>query len=246
MVGENLQRIMDEKNEDLKTMLETALKRAASTAFSAAYDTTSSTLMVFVLAMVLYPDVQKRAQAEIDLVIGRNRLPTFEDRASLPYIDATLRETLRWEPVGPLGVPHATSSEDIYDGYFIPKGVTVIYNIWAISRDERRYPDAGRLMPERFIDDNGKLTDDDPAQYIFGLGRRICPGRHAADASVWSAIATMLATINISSVKDDQGKAINFTPEFSTGLSRHPTFPCRISARSDLHSELVGTLRTAM
>ena len=61
--------------------------------------------MVFVLAMVLYPDVQKRAQAEIDLVIGRNWLPTFEDRASLPYIDATLRETLRWEPVVPLGNP---------------------------------------------------------------------------------------------------------------------------------------------
>jgi cytochrome P450 len=56
--------------------------------------------------MVLYPDVQKRAQAEIDLVIGRNRLPTFEDRASLPYIEAVLRETLRWEPVIPLGNLH--------------------------------------------------------------------------------------------------------------------------------------------
>jgi len=88
-------------------------------------------------------------------------------------------------------------------------------------------------MPERFIDDNGKLTDDDPAQYIFGLGRRICPGgsssfiaiKHTMNYSIrpaycrcFSAIATMLATINISSVKDDQGKAINFTPEFSTGL----------------------------
>ena len=64
---------------------------------------TSSALMVFVLAMVLYPDVQRRAQAEIELVIGRDQLPTFEDRASLPYIDAVLRETLRWEPVVPLG-----------------------------------------------------------------------------------------------------------------------------------------------
>jgi cytochrome P450 len=59
--------------------------------------------MVFLLAMVKYPDVQKRAQAEIDLVIGPDRLPTFEDRASLPYIDAMLRETLRWHPVVPLG-----------------------------------------------------------------------------------------------------------------------------------------------
>jgi len=59
--------------------------------------------MVFVLAMVLYPDVQKRARAEIDSVVGRDRLPTFDDRASLPYIDAVLRETLRWQPIAPLG-----------------------------------------------------------------------------------------------------------------------------------------------
>jgi cytochrome P450 len=59
--------------------------------------------MFFLLAMVLYPDAQKRAQAEIDSVIGRDRLPTFEDRASLPYVDAIVRETFRWNPVLPLG-----------------------------------------------------------------------------------------------------------------------------------------------
>lgn len=59
--------------------------------------------MVFVLAMVLYPGVQKRAQAEIDLVIGRDRLPAFEDKKSLPYVDAVVRETYRWMPIAPLG-----------------------------------------------------------------------------------------------------------------------------------------------
>ncbi|OAX31517.1 cytochrome P450 [Rhizopogon vinicolor AM-OR11-026] len=193
--------------------------------------------------MVLYPDVQRRAQAEIDLVIGRDQLPAFEDRASLPYIDAVLRETLRWEPVVPLGIPHATTSDDIYDGYFIPKGLLCL----AISRDEKKYHDACRFTPERFIDDNGQLTDDNPAHYAFGMGPRICPGRYAADASLWAAIATMLATLNISLAKDDDGNAINFTPEFRTGVTRHPvTFPCSISARSEIHSELVDTLRTAM
>lgn len=60
-------------------------------------------LMVFVLAMVLYPGVQKRAQAEIDLVIGTDRLPVFEDKKSLPYVDAVVRETYRWMPIAPLG-----------------------------------------------------------------------------------------------------------------------------------------------
>jgi len=64
---------------------------------------TASTLTIFVLAMMLYPDVQKRAQAEIDATIGTERLPTFEDRSLLPYMEAVLRETLRWHPVFPLG-----------------------------------------------------------------------------------------------------------------------------------------------
>ena len=101
----------------------------------------TATMMVFTLAMVLYPDVQKRAQAEIDSVVGKYRLPTFEDRDSLPYVNATMREVLRWGIVAPLGnlchpcdpMPllniiytgtlHATSKEDSYNGYLIPKGL---------------------------------------------------------------------------------------------------------------------------
>jgi cytochrome P450 len=241
MVAENLRR-MEMQEEASKPAFENALKNAATTALIASYDTTSSILMVFTLAMVLYPDVQKRAQAEIDFVIGRDRLPTFEDRASLPYIDAVLRETFRWQPVTPLGVPHATSSDDVYDGYFIPKGAIIMYNIWGIAQDEKRYPNASRFIPERFIDIDGTLTGDDPAQYAFGLGRRMCPGRYTADASTWSAIVTMLAMLDISSARDDQGKVINFTPTFIPGLSRCPAvFPCSISPRSHIHSDLVRT-----
>ncbi|KAG2127550.1 cytochrome P450 [Suillus bovinus] len=223
MVAENLRR-METQDEAFKPVFEDALKKAACTTLGASYETTSATLMVFVLAMVLYPDVQKRAQAEIDLVVGRDRLPTFEDRASLPYIDAVVRETFRWQPVVPLGIPHATLSDDVYDGYFIPKGTIVTYNTWGITRDEKRHPDASRFIPERFIDVDGALTTDDPAQYIFGFGRRICPGRYIADASAWSAIVTMLATLDISSAKDDQGRVINFTPIFMPGVVRYLTF----------------------
>ncbi|KAG2126528.1 cytochrome P450 [Suillus clintonianus] len=262
MVGDNLQR-MEEQDQASKTRFETALKKAATTAMTGSYDTTTSTLMTFALAMVLYPDVQRRAQAEIDSVVGEDRLPTFEDRASLPYVESVLRETFRWSPVTPLAIPHATSSDDIYNGYFIPKGATVICNIWSdrlssafnvlilyrrgISRDEKRYPYASRFMPERFLDVNGDLTDDDPAGYVFGLGRRGCAGRYTADASVWSAIVTMLATVEFSSAKDDIGKVIDFTPQFRPGLTRTPlVFPCSISARSRTHSELVDGFRTGV
>ncbi|KAG2104292.1 cytochrome P450 [Suillus cothurnatus] len=237
MVSENLQR-MENLDKASKPIFKDALKKAATTAI------TTSTLMTFALAMVLHPDVQRRAQAEIDSVVGGDRLPTFEDRASLPYVESVLRETLRWHPVGPLGIPHATSSDDTYDGYFIPKGTTVISNTWAISQDEKRYPDPSSFIPERFLDDNNALTDDNPARYIFGFGRRACPGRHAADASVWSAVATVLATVEFSSAKDDQGQVIEFTPRYKAGLTHSPVvFPCNISARSRTYSELVDVSR---
>lgn len=91
---------------------------------------------------MLYPDVQKRAQEEIDAAIGTDQLPTFEDRTSLPYVEAVLRETLRWHPVFPLGglilcivcqdltfacdesgLPHYTADSDVYNDQYIPKGL---------------------------------------------------------------------------------------------------------------------------
>jgi hypothetical protein len=243
MVSDNLQR-MEKPDQASNPIFETALKNAAATAIIGSYETTTSTLMTFALAMVLYPDVQRRAQAEIDSVVGEHRLPTFEDRASLPYVESVLRETLRWQPILPSGVPHASISDDIFDGYFIPKGATVVCNVWGISRDEKRYPEPSRFIPERFLDVNNVLTNDDPARYIFGFGRRECPGRYAADASLWSAIVTMLATVEFSSAKDDQGKAIEFTPQFTTGLTHSVTvFPCCISPRSHVQSGLVDALR---
>ena len=66
--------------------------------------------------MVLFPDVQKRIQAELDAVVGRKRLPNFEDRASLPYLEATIKESLRFHPPTPLGIAHRLSEDDVVQG----------------------------------------------------------------------------------------------------------------------------------
>ena len=84
----------------------------------------------FFLAMALFPDVQRRAQEEIDRIIGPNRLPGFEDREKLSYIDAIVMEVLRWHPVGPMGVPHVAEADDVCEGYLIPKGALLLTNIW--------------------------------------------------------------------------------------------------------------------
>ena len=80
--------------------------------------------------MMVFPDIQRKAQEEIDRVIGQDRLPTFKDRNNLPYIEATVKEVLRWHPVAPMGLPHTSTEDDICEGYLIPKGAMLLPNIW--------------------------------------------------------------------------------------------------------------------
>jgi len=79
--------------------------------------------------MARYPDVQRRAQADVDN-IAPNRLPTLDDYDSLPYIRAMIKEIIRWAPVAPLGLSHAVLEDDVYENYFIPKGTKIFANIW--------------------------------------------------------------------------------------------------------------------
>lgn len=82
------------------------------------------------MAMMLYPEVQRKAQEEIDRVIGIGRLPGPADREKLPYVEAVVKETLRWHPVAPMGLPHASTEDDVYQGYFIPKNSLLFANVW--------------------------------------------------------------------------------------------------------------------
>jgi len=72
--------------------------------------------------MIAYPAVQRKASEALDKVVGRKRLPTFEDREDLPYISAILYEMLRLRSPVPLAIPHVSTEDDHYQGYFIPKG----------------------------------------------------------------------------------------------------------------------------
>ena len=91
-----------------------------------------SVIASFFLDMSIYPEVQQNAQKEIDRVVGSERLPNVKDRDKLPYIDALAKETLRWKPVVPMALPHTNTADDIFHGYFIPKGTTVLPNVWYV------------------------------------------------------------------------------------------------------------------
>lgn len=91
--------------------------------------------------MTLFPDVQLKAREEIDRVIGTNRLPNLEDRPNLPYVEAVVKESFRWHPIVPMGLPHVSEVDDVFEGYFIPKGAMVMPNIWYVPYRSTSHPD---------------------------------------------------------------------------------------------------------
>ena len=179
---------------------------------AAGAETTPTTLTWWALAMIVHPEFQKRAQAELDEVVGRSRAPTFSDAPNLPYIQALVRETLRWRPPLPLGVPHSTTKDDFYDGMFIPKGTMCIVNIWQCHRDPAFYgDDAESFNPERFLDVHGRIVPGpaetrDEGHSAYGFGRRICVGKNLANESLFSAIATVLWAARLERDRNSSGE----------------------------------------
>ncbi|KDQ11859.1 hypothetical protein BOTBODRAFT_189554 [Botryobasidium botryosum FD-172 SS1] len=184
--------------------------------YIAGADTTSANMNTFILAMALYPDVQRRAQAEIDRVVPKGTLPGFQDRDSLPYVDCLLKELQRWRPAIPLGVQRCAMKDDYYGGYYIPKGAIVSPNVWAITRDEANYKDPERFWPERF--ENPETAELDPYKYAFGFGRRTCAGLHFADASIYIAVVSILATFDVGKPKDENGNEVELNVPHTSGF----------------------------
>ncbi|KAJ7735092.1 cytochrome P450 [Mycena maculata] len=194
---------------------------------------TPSALTSFILAMSLNPEVQSRAQDEIDaLLVAPNstqgsiptRLPTFDDRNELPYISAIVKEVWRWNPSMPLGLPHVATENDEYRGYTIEKGSVMWANVWAILHDDEIFPEPFAFRPERYLSGNDKpgLT----VAAVFGFGRSICPGMHLAENSVFIAIATILCMLRISKSVDKQGNVLEPAVEYDGFISRSIAIVC--------------------
>ncbi|KAK7443507.1 hypothetical protein VKT23_015679 [Stygiomarasmius scandens] len=212
----------------------------SATLYAAGSETTSGQVAWVILAMILYPETQKKAQEELDRVVGRGRLPTFRDYESLPYIRAIVKEILRWRGVGPLAVPHRLCQDDVYDGYYLKKDTICVVNVWALNRDPDVYgADADDFNPSRHLDSSGKLAPavpdtKDENHHTFGFGRRICVGRHLSKNSMFMQIASLLWAFEITPGKDANGNIV--LPDPMDGIDdglvvRPPDFPATIKPR---------------
>ncbi|CAE7069787.1 unnamed protein product [Rhizoctonia solani] len=217
---------------------EANLKSVSVALFGAAADTTHASLMCFVLAMIQHPEVQTRAQEEIDRVTNSERLPNVTDKDLMPYVQCIVQEVLRWQPPLPLGVPRSTAKDDEYRGYFIPKGSIVMTNAWAMSRDESVYKYPETFNPDRFWNAAA------PSAPGFGFGRRSCPGNHYAEASLFIVVASILAVFDIKPIINPTTGQEEI-PEAKVALhalvSRILPFKCTIKPRSNIHKELIDT-----
>ncbi|KAG2066656.1 cytochrome P450 [Suillus decipiens] len=184
--------------EDETAFLGGALFRAGS-------NTTASVICTVLMAAACFPDEQAKVQAELDAAIGWHQVPTFADQQSLTRLHAFISEAVRWRPVAPNGFPHRTTKDE---NHCIPAGTTVFGNHWAICRDPEVYPEPEAFKPQRWINDQGVLRDD-LTNFLYGFGRRVCPGQHVANRTVFiSAVLILWAfqlTLDPDQPLDDTG-----------------------------------------
>ncbi|KAH9983874.1 cytochrome P450 [Russula vinacea] len=227
-VSANMISKLDENSTDLDLL---AAKGVPGTMYMAGTDTTVTALETFILAMTLYPEVQRKAQDEIDSVVGNSRLPDYSDQDTLPYIQAVLKEVLRWHPVTPLSVFHKAIKSDVYEGHFIPAGSIVIPNVWGMLHDPNIFTEPDRFHPERWFSPNVPAF---PIQ-AFGFGARLCPGRVFARRSIWENIAGILAAFEIVPAEDGPPEK-----KYLSGLVSYvEPFRCHIRPRSEAAASLV-------
>ncbi|KAF7374028.1 hypothetical protein MSAN_00283400 [Mycena sanguinolenta] len=203
---------------------------------------TSVALQWCLFAILSFPEVQRRAQAELDAVVGRSRMPTFADYENLPYVRALIKETLRWAPLGPIGLPHRLMEDDYYDGYLIPKG-SMTYNpnqgyepgpgsIWSKCGFIRTLSPFGRTWA---TDRRYSRHQGGGAPYFLASGE--------ANDSLFVGCANILWALSIEAFYDENGAPI--IPSLDEGITpgiviRPPEFRCSFKPRFPNVAEIVS------
>ncbi|XP_069116671.1 steroid 17-alpha-hydroxylase/17,20 lyase-like [Argopecten irradians] len=202
----------DEDTELLSQLTDVHLKQTLSDIFFAGLDTSRFTLQWFLLYVAAYPEIQKKAQKEIDNAVGRDRLPGLDDRPSMPYTEAVLHEVMRVATVAPVGLPHAARVDAKLYGFDVPKGTTIMINQWALHNDPRHWNEPAKFDPERYLDSDGNLGPKPISWLPFSAGRRVCLGESVAKAELHVMCAILLQQYDI---MIPPGETADFTPDVS-------------------------------
>ncbi|CEL03601.1 hypothetical protein ASPCAL04753 [Aspergillus calidoustus] len=204
---------------------------------------TSTLIRMFIATALKNPAATKRVQAEIDAVVGADRLPTFADQDSLPLLRGFITEMMRWKAILPLSMPYTGLEETEYKGYRIPTDACVIANQWALNMDPEVYADPESFSPERWVKDPTL-----PEPPVFGFGRRVCPGETFGKNSMFIAFARMLWGFDICPpVEGEKGLPPDQAHTALALIANWSTDTVRFISRSEDREKIIeGNFRTLM
>ncbi|KAF5234466.1 hypothetical protein FANTH_12124 [Fusarium anthophilum] len=198
----------------------------SATVLDAGTDTTASVLATLIQMLCAYPDILPKAHVEIDRVVGEDRLPTWDDFEKLPYINQLIKETHRIRPVTPLSFPHALTEDVWIDGKLLPKGATILPNIFGLHEEGSNFTRPGEFNPDHYKGFNklaqgyANVGDENSRDhYAYGFGRRICSGMQLAERSLFITFSKVLWAFDISAATDDHGHSIPMNLDLLTGYS---------------------------
>ncbi|KAD5507876.1 hypothetical protein E3N88_15579 [Mikania micrantha] len=216
--------LKDDADGDGGKLSDVEIKALLLNLFAAGTDTSSSTVEWAIAELIRHPQLLKEAQEEIDTIVGRDRLVTELDLTQLTFIQAIVKETFRLHPSTPLSLPRIASEDCEVDGYYIPKGSTLLVNVWAIARDPKMWTDPLEFRPTRFLlggeKPNVDVRGNDFEVIPFGAGRRICVGITLGLRMVQLLVATLVQSFDWELAKEIEPDKLNMDEAYGLTLQR--------------------------
>ncbi|KAF7350490.1 Cytochrome P450 [Mycena venus] len=216
------------------------------TLVEAGSDTSAAYLLSLTLILAVYPEHQERARREIEAVVGIARLPELADFKHMPFVEALIKEVIRIRPIFPIGVPHFTTEDILYKDYVVPKDTTIVLNTYSVFHNPEIFEEPEVFNPERFMkSEHGTrpgMDTDFRDNFLFGAGRRICPGQYVARATMQLTTMRLIWAFSFSSAVDTKterpiGRELDFyDPEFV--VMPYP-FKCAIQPRSNEQRDMI-------
>ncbi|KAI3463909.1 hypothetical protein Pfo_020572 [Paulownia fortunei] len=215
---------------------DTEIKALLLNLFIAGTDTTSTTVEWAIAEIIRNPKILAQVQQELDLVVGKDRLVAESDLAQLTFLQAVIKENFRFHPSTPLSVPRIAHESCEINGYFIPKGSTLLVNLWAIGRDPNTWVDPLEFRPERFLmggeRPNADVRGNDFEMIPFGAGRRVCAGMGLGIRMVQLLTATLIHAFDFELANGKSTQNLNM--EEAYGLTLHRAEPLMVYPRRRL------------
>ncbi|MED6181786.1 hypothetical protein PIB30_022672 [Stylosanthes scabra] len=191
--------------------------------FVASIDTTSSTLEWAMAELMRSPTKLHKVREELQQILGENGEVEESRISKLPYLNATVKETLRLHPPTPLLVPRKANDDVQLGGFTVPKNAQILFNVWSIGRDSHIWANPNSFEPERFLDSEIDFKGKHFELIPFGSGRRICPGLPLASRTLSFMLASLLYHFNWKLYNEMKPEDTDMS--FSYGLTLHKAQP---------------------